>query len=66
MFAVPPPMIPQLPGESFLERLGKNMVRDAGVAMAANLYWALRQMVLAPPDPRQHVVDVSQHPHPGA
>lgn len=66
MFAVPPPMIPQLPGESFLERLGKNMVRDAGVAMAANLYWALRQMVLPPVDPRQNVVDVSQPPHPGA
>jgi hypothetical protein len=59
MFSVPPPMIPQLPGETFLERLGKNMLRDAGVSMAANLYWALRQMVMAP---MQQPLDVTP-PH---
>lgn len=49
--AVPPPR-PQLPGESFAERLIKNMALSMGEAFLVNLILGVRQLVWAPPAPR--------------
>lgn len=48
MHASPPPMIPQLEGENFVERMGKNMARDMIASVFANAFWAARQWVWEP------------------
>ncbi len=46
----PPPFRPQMEGESFMERVGKNLALDLGTMALFHLGLALRQMVL-PPQP---------------
>lgn len=46
--AVPPPMRPQFPGESFIERVGKNMLLSMVESFFAQGFLAIRQLVLAP------------------
>lgn len=64
MAASPPPPIPQLPGESYMARVGKNMAKSALLAIAEEAYFALRQWVWAPEFPQMQqpasttVVDV--------
>jgi hypothetical protein len=66
MQASPPPMRPQLEGESFMERMFKNMALDASASAVANVYWAIRQAVLAPESlPQvQQMADVSAQKDP--
>jgi hypothetical protein len=45
MAASPPPMIPQLEQESFVERLGKNMAIDALRSLTWQLHLAARQWI---------------------
>jgi len=45
MAASPPPMIPQLGEESFVERLGKNMAIDALRSLTWQLHLATRQWI---------------------
>jgi hypothetical protein len=62
LFSAPPPMVPQLEGEGFIERMGKNMFRSALSVMTAELFLATRQFIWAPSksdtDPAPVVVDV--------
>ena len=64
MAASPPPMIPQLEGETFFERLLKNMVIDGMRSLTFQLHLAARQWVwpVAPREApaREQVVDTSQ------
>lgn len=46
--ATPPPMRPQLPGETFFERVVKNMGLSMMESMFFQGFLAVRQMVLAP------------------
>lgn len=64
MQASPPPMRPQLDGESFMERMFKNMALDASASAVANVYWAIRQAVLAPEPVPNQMVEVSPLPDP--
>jgi hypothetical protein len=45
MAASPPPMIPQLGEETFVERLGKNMMIDALRSLTWQLHLATRQWI---------------------
>jgi hypothetical protein len=64
MAASPPPMVPQLDGESFIERLLKNMVIDGLRSLTFQLHLATRQWVwptpMQPTPAREQVVDTSQ------
>lgn len=48
----PPPFRPQMDGETFMERFGKNLMLDLGAMACFHLGLALRQMFL-PPQPAQ-------------
>ena len=52
MAASPPPMIPQLEAETFVERLGKNMMIDALRSLTWQLHLAARQWVWPTPEPK--------------
>jgi hypothetical protein len=51
MAASPPPMIPQLGEESFIERLGKNIAIDAMRSLTWQLHLATRQWIWPEPSP---------------
>jgi hypothetical protein len=53
--ATPPPMRPQLAGETFFERVVKNMGLSMMESMFFQGYLAVRQMVLAPELPNAQV-----------
>jgi hypothetical protein len=48
LYSAPPPMVPQLEGEGFLERMGKNMVRSMVTGVTGEAFLAARQWVWAP------------------
>lgn len=54
-----PPYRPQMPGESFIERVLKNTALSLLESLTMQLHLALRQMVLPPSAPRSTVVDVT-------
>jgi hypothetical protein len=59
MAATPPPVRPQLQGESFWERVAKNAALSMGEAFFGQCFLAVRQLVLPPKPPEQHkTVDV--------
>lgn len=51
MAANPPPMRPQFEGESFTERLGKNVGLAMAEALLMQLFLGIRQVVLTPKPP---------------
>jgi hypothetical protein len=51
MSACPPPIRPQLMGETFVERVAKNMFLSAAEAFFMHGFLAIRQLVL-PPEPK--------------
>lgn len=55
--SAPPPMRPQLPGESFFERVMKNVGLSLLEQVFKEGFLAVRQMIL-PPTPKETVVDV--------
>ncbi len=56
----PPPFRPQMEGETFFERVGKNLALDLGTMFFFHLGLALRQMIL-PPAPPAPVTPVERH-----
>lgn len=54
-----PPFRPQMPGESFGERILKNILLDAGTMAAFHIGLALRQMVLPPvkKEPEEKIIN---------
>jgi hypothetical protein len=51
LYSAPPPMVPQLGEEGFIERMGKNMARSMLISATAELFLAARQFIWAPRDP---------------
>lgn len=55
LYSAPPPMVPQLGSEGFIERMGKNMARSMLISATAELFLAARQFIWAPPDPEEDI-----------
>lgn len=48
LYSSPPPMVPQLGGEGFIERVAKNALRASLSSVAAEIFLATRQFIWAP------------------